>query len=162
MKTQHIIVDFSLRLYVFAREKSRKGAKTQRPALSRAVSIFRFLAFGFMLSAVAGCSDDFLEYPQKYPTRRSDVALYFTPSTGYYEHTVTIPGLGNRAYSVGMCPKWLTFKYLKGNFANDVAVLKFTVQNVPASFAPGTYESELSLTVEDFGVFKIPVYFTNE
>ncbi len=124
--------------------------------------IGKFLLLWGIVFFAMSCSDDFLDSPQLRTTRSAPTAIYLTPTTVYMEHTVTVTDAGNAAYSVGLCPKWITFRYLKGSFKDNSVVLKFTVQNVSASFEPGTYESVLSLTIENIGAYRIPVYFVNE
>ncbi len=122
------------------------------------VEIIRISCLCFIIGLLAGCSDDYLDAIEQQPTKRSDTALYITPSSGYIEYNHSVPDAGNNTYSIGMFPKWLTFKYLKGGFNNNVVTLKFTVQNVGLSLAPGTYESKLVLVIENIGVHEIPVY----
>ncbi len=130
--------------------------------LKTGLSIIRIFFLGVIFWFTVSCDDDFLDSTEKQPTVRSTKALYITPTTGYMEHTVTVPNAGNNVYSIGLLPKWLVFKHLKGSFTDNSATLKFTVQNVSASFAAGTYESELNLVIENVGVYTIPVYFVNE
>ncbi len=123
----------------------------------------RILLLLSVLCLMGSCSDDFLDNDvgqQTSEVTRTD--LYITTSTGYYEYTVSVPNAGNAAYSIGLYPKWLVFKYLRGSFENDTTILKFTVQNVPASFESGTYESVLTLVVEGVGIHTISIYFVNE
>lgn len=114
------------------------------------------------LLLLAACSDDFLDTTNNMPQIRSLNILYVTPTSGYMEYEITVPLAGNNDYSIGRLPKWLTFRYYKGNFKSNVATLKFTVQNVISTSEPGTYENELVLVIQNTGVYVIPVYMVNE
>lgn len=108
------------------------------------------------------CSDDYLDITHNQPEIRSPQALYITPTSGYMEYEITVQDAGDNDYSIGRLPKWLTFRYYKGNFQNDVATLKFTVQNVITTSEPGTYENELVLVIRNTGIYIIPVLMVNK
>ena len=107
---------------------------------------------------IAGCSDDFLDAVKKQPTTRSSNALYITPTSGYMEHTVAVPNTDDNEYSIGQQPKWLDFRYSKGRLKDGSVTLKFTVRDM----GPGTGKSELTLIVEDAGIYVIPVVLVDE
>ncbi len=122
----------------------------------------KWIIYGFMIWVITGCGDDFLDDHSRQINHEAKTALYLTPESGYYEHSVKLPGAGGASYSIGMCPNWLNFKYMRGTFKGDSVLLKFTVQNIPATSKPGTYVSVLSLIIEDVGIYIQPVYMVNE
>lgn len=112
-------------------------------------SLLLLLVVPFLFEA---CNDEFLERNDLYGYLLEDTLLV-TDQTVHESVSFQIPGANNAKYMIQLIPKWLQIEEMEGHFTNDQAELTLSVKPLPEFDQVGLYEGNISIYVENKGVF---------
>ncbi len=122
--------------------------------------ISKGVIYSIVFICMMSCSDDFLNSHENQTIVTVDTTISLLTRSSQYQYTVNIPGLSDSFYSIGNYPKWMYFDYLVGGFINGSTVLTFTIGDIPETFALVTEKSEITLVIDNYGIYVIEIYFT--
>ena len=113
-----------------------------------------------LLSAIFGCSDDFLQQNSRDNYVLSDT-LYIDNSTSFFTQTLQVPILSKSQYSILMQPNWLTISLNKGTISGGQLPFscRINTDKLPSSYT--MIFGQIVLFIEEVGTLAINVAYGN-
>jgi hypothetical protein len=113
-----------------------------------------------LLSAIFGCSDDFLQKNNRNSYVLSDT-IYIDNSTTFFTQTLQVPILAKAHYSILMQPSWLILSSNQGTISNGQFpfTCRINTGELPSTYA--MFFGQVVLFIEEVGTLTINVAYGN-
>ncbi len=116
------------------------------------------VSFIVLLSAIIGCSDEFLQKNSWNNYMLSDT-LFVDNSTSYFTQTLQVPILTKSHYSILMQPSWLKLSTTEGIISGGLLPVSFSINAVKLSSSYGLVFGQIVLLIEGVGTLAINVAY---